>query len=62
MHWIPFLYLELDFGSDAAIVATSGVEEEVVGTNVHVLKKCCSAACNSVPTAEYDKNEPSADD
>lgn len=31
-HWIPCSCLALSFGSDAAIVTTSGVEEDVVGT------------------------------
>lgn len=48
-HWVPVPCSASDFGSDPAVVATSGVEEYVVGAHP-VVKKLWEQSSSKAPT------------
>lgn len=44
-HGIPISCLAFEIEQNAAVVATSGVEEDVVGTHVHSIASSRAVAC-----------------
>ena len=59
-YWIPGLCSTLDFGSNPAIVAISGVEKYVLGVH-HAVKKFCEQSSNRVLAVRYEKADSGAD-